>query len=1011
MTRLIAGIAVAAAIGCTPAYAQTFGRNKVQYERFDFKVLETEHFDIYYYPEEEAAVRMAARMAERWYARLSGALQHTLSSRQPVILYAAHPHFQQTNALSGEIGEGTGGVTEGARRRVILPFAGGLAETDHVLGHELVHAFQYDIGSRRDASGRPTGSGLEALPLWFIEGMAEYLSLGPVDANTAMWVRDASAHEKMPQIDDLDDPDFFPYRFGHAFWAYVGGRFGDRVVAELFTAAVSDGNIEASIEAVLGVDTETLSRDWHDATRRTFAPILETTRTPDTVAKALITPQGSGGEINISPSLSPDGRRVVFLSERSLFSIDMYVADAQSGRVIRKLVETAADPHFDSLEFLSSAGDWAPDNRRFVFSALRKGQPALIVIDTVDGRREREQDFPELGQIFNPAWSPDGNRVAFSALTGGFLDLYLFDLSTSTTVRLTNDPYADLDPEWSPDGKSLVWVTDRFSSNLESLSFGTYQIGLIDVTSRSARLFAGFPTGRNTNPEFAADGRTLYFIGTPDGIPNVYRVAESVTRVSNVPTGVSGITPLTPALTVAAASSEVIFTVFEDGQYHLYSLNSPSVASPAPAPDGDRLADRLPPATPQTSDVARVLADASSGLPRPPAETLPSRDYAPRLGLEAAGTPAVGVGFDRRGAFAAGGISFLFSDMLGDHALGTTVQVTNRLEETGGSVFYLNRKSRWDWGVVADQIPYVTGGFGSVATVVDGQPVFLEQSLRVTEVARGASAIAQYPFSRVQRVELTGGVRHISFDRRIESQFFSAATGAFIREEVQELPSPDALTLGETSAALVYDSSLNGATSPILGQRYRLEYTQLTGSLVYSGVFADYRRYFMPVRPFTLAFRGMHFGRYGQDGEDSLLAPISLGYPGLVRGYDFSSFTADECELTLDSSCTAFDRIIGSRLALGSAEIRFPLLGLFQGGRSYYGAFPVEMAFFADAGVAWTSDIEPAFAGGDREWVRSVGTALRVNLFGYAVAEIDLVRPLDRPGRGWLWQFNLMPGF
>jgi len=103
-----------------PSAAQYFGRNKVQYEKFDFKVLKTDHFDIYYYPEEEASVRLAARMAERWHARLTRLLQHELSGRQPLILYAAHPHFEQTNILD-EVGEGTGGVTESNRRRVILP--------------------------------------------------------------------------------------------------------------------------------------------------------------------------------------------------------------------------------------------------------------------------------------------------------------------------------------------------------------------------------------------------------------------------------------------------------------------------------------------------------------------------------------------------------------------------------------------------------------------------------------------------------------------------------------------------------------------------------------------------------------------------------------------------------------------------------------------------------------------------------------------------------------------------
>ena len=129
----------------SPTLAQGgyFGRNKVQYQKFDFRVLKTEHFDIYYYPEEDKAAQMAARMAERWYSRLSQILDHELTGRQPIILYASGPHFRQTNAVEGEIGEGTGGVTEAYKRRIVLPFAGPIQSTDHVLGHELVHAFQY----------------------------------------------------------------------------------------------------------------------------------------------------------------------------------------------------------------------------------------------------------------------------------------------------------------------------------------------------------------------------------------------------------------------------------------------------------------------------------------------------------------------------------------------------------------------------------------------------------------------------------------------------------------------------------------------------------------------------------------------------------------------------------------------------------------------------------------------------------------------------------------------------
>src|SRR5690606_10612826 len=176
------------AFTAAPADAQYFGRNKVQYESFDFQVLRTEHFDIYHYPEERAAVELVAPMAERWYARLSRYFNHELSGRQPLILYATQAQFQQTNAIGGDIGEGTGGVTEALLRRIVMPIGGPLQETDHVLGHELVHAFQYDVTG---APGMRTQGlpGVSPLPLWFVEGMAEYLSLGPRYPHTAMWLR------------------------------------------------------------------------------------------------------------------------------------------------------------------------------------------------------------------------------------------------------------------------------------------------------------------------------------------------------------------------------------------------------------------------------------------------------------------------------------------------------------------------------------------------------------------------------------------------------------------------------------------------------------------------------------------------------------------------------------------------------------------------------------------------------------------------------------------------------
>jgi hypothetical protein len=406
--------------------------------------------------------------------------------------------------------------------------------------------------------------------------------------------------------------------------------------------------------------------------------------------------------------------------------------------------------------------------------------------------------------------------------------------------------------------------------------------------------------------------------------------------------------------------------------------------------------------------VAQLLGSPETGLPAP--TEYPREAYRARLGLEAVGQPVVGVGADNFGAYAAGGLSLLWGDMLGYHMLGTTVQLTSRFQEIGGVVAYLNRRHRINWGIVAEQTPYVTGAISQGIANVDGGQAFVQQTLRITQMNTAASGVLHYPFSRVQRLEFSGGLQRIGFDRDIETRFFSLNTGQEIGREVRELPRPDALHLGLASTALVYDSSLFGATSPILGQRYRLEYTQMAGDLMYSGVLADYRKYFMPARPFTIAVRGLHFGRYGRDGEDSRLSPIFLGSAGLVRGYELDSFEARECVVSATSSCESFDRLIGSRVAVAGAELRFPLFGLFSR-RSFYGPLPIEVALFGDAGTAWTTEIQPQGLGGDREWVRSVGAALRFNAFGYAILELDYVRPLDRPEKGWVWQFNLTPGF
>jgi Tol biopolymer transport system component len=1004
---ILAFVASLAAPDVVHAQGGYFGQNKVQYKNFDFKVLKTDHFDIYYYPEEEAAAKIASRLAERWYGRLSQLLTHELRGRQALILYASGPHFRQTNAVEGELGEGTGGVTEAYKRRIILPFAGPLESTDHVLGHELVHAFQYDITGTNVSSNT---AGALALPLWFIEGMAEYLSVGPVDPHTAMWMRESARREKLPSIKNLDDPNFFPYRYGQALWAFIGGKYGDRAVGSLLRAGAVARDYDEAFKAVLGVDAEELSKLWNDAEFAAYRPIAEKTKMPSSFARGVIAKGGTGGELNVSPELSPDGSRVMFFSEKDLFSIDLYLADAVSGKIIRKVTDTATDPHFESLQFLGSAGAWDPTGKLFVFPGISKGDPVLTIVNVDSGRQEREIRVKELDEILNPTWSADGQRIAFSGLVGGLNDLFVYDLSAGALKRLTNDVYAELDPAWSPDGQRIAFATDRYTTNLGLLQSGPPRIAIMDLASGEVREAAGFRDAKNISPQWTKDGRGLFFLSDRQGITNVYRVSldgGEPTQLTNLLTGVSGITALSPAM--SAAAGRVIFSAYEEDGYNLYALETDALTSGTPLVDLPQYAGILPPRTKPEGPVATALANPTQALP-PATTEPPTSDYKPKLGLDFAGQPTVAVGADPFGTYAAGGVSFLFSDVLGNHQLATSAQVTSRFDEFGGSVFYLNRTHRWNWGAALSQIPYVSRGYATGVGATPQGDVYIENEYRILQTDRSAQGVISYPFSRAQRIEVTGGFRQIGLKQDVTTRTYSLVNGQQLSQESQDLANFDTLNLGQASAALVYDTSIFGATSPIRGSRYRVEVSQSSGSLVYTGLLGDARTYYMPARPFTVALRGLFYGRYGSDGGSDRLPIMYLGYQGLVRGYDPGSFESGECGVQTDGSCPAFDRLIGSRVAVGNAEVRFPLLGLFNRGRSYYGKLPIEMALFADAGIAWGETTSSTFAFSDREWVKSVGAAARMNLFGFAIGEVAYVKPLDR-SRGWLWQFSLRPGF
>ncbi len=1000
--------------------AQYFGRNKVQYRTFDFRVLATEHFDIYYYPEEAAAARIVARMAERWYARLSRFFTHDLRGRQPLILYATPSHFRQTNAVEGAIGEGTGGVTEALKRRIVLPMAGSLADTDHVLGHELVHAFQFDLTGQDPRDSEFSLPEILQYPLWFAEGMAEYLSIGPIDAQTAMWLRDAAIHERLPHMKDLNDYRLFPYRWGHAFWAFIGAKYGDRAVSSLLRSAANPRFDVEGLAAQLGSDPDRLTEEWHASIRETIAGLRADLPSLTSEPRLLISEEQSGGRLNIGPRLSPDGTKVAFFSERNRLSVDLYLADVATGRVERKLLSSATDPHFDSLQFLQSAGAWRPDGRQLVITATRRGRPALVFLDPVSGRIARELVLDELDNALGPVWAPDGRSIVISGNKGGLADLYRVDLPAGRVTALTSDAFADLEPTFTPDGRTIVFVTERFTTDLETLRPGALRLAKLTLETGEVAPLPAFLSGKHLSPQVSRDGRTVTFVADPDGVSNLYRISLEggpVTRLTATATGIAGIAGSSPALSMAPQTDRMAFSMFERDGHALYVLDASEVVEMVPPGVSTAGAILTPEAASSrptslsslvTGDIRRLLGDHERGLP-PRDDTAASAEYRRPLTLDIVSQPTLTAGIDSFGGFVGGSVSALFSDMLGDRVLGVGAQVAGDIDDLGAQVSYLSRRHRWNWMASLESMPYRIGYLNWDRDTEAGTTTLREIIERQTY--RGGSFLTAYPFSKSTRLEVSAGAHAVSFSRDIRDRVYDTASETLLERRESEEQTAEPLGLADVAAALVHDTSYFGATSPILGSRYRFEVRATRGSLHYTSALIDWRRYMMPVQPVTLALRVMHVGRYGADAEHPQLARLYAGHQELVHGYGFGSYEPGECTAFEPERCRVFDRLMGSRAAVANVELRAPVLGLLRGELDYGYYVPLEVAVFFDAGVAWSSTEKPTWLGGTRDNVRAYGAALRANIFGILTLELARSRALDRAGRPWKWQLGIVQGF
>ncbi|MCY4418687.1 MAG: tolB protein precursor [Cytophagales bacterium] len=974
-------------------FGQYFGKNKVAYKEFDFKILSSPHFNLYHYTDDSVA-RMWLGKAEKWHNLHSRVLRDTLKKKNPLIIYENHADFQQTTVFDFTINVGTGGITEGLKNRVVMPLTEHHWQTNHVLGHELVHAFQYNMLKTIDSlSLRST----ENLPLWMVEGMAEFLSLGRNDPITSLWMRDAILYHYFPSIAQLRNPKYFPYRYGQSFWAFVSGVWGDEVIRPLFIETGKYG-FDAACLRVLGYDMETISHMWRETHKNYYQPLMKNRDKNQLVGKILLGPKEIR-QTNITPSVSPNGKKIVFLSRRDAITMSYYLYDIQRKKMIRRFNRIIYSSHIDFGNSYESAPAWSPDSRFFALLVFKKGRNALLIVDAEKGAIHDEFLPEDIGSISFPTWSPDGKKIVFTGLVKGISNLYELDLEKKSWSPITQDVYANIQPHWSPDGSRIVFASNRHPQ-------GLFQLVIWSSETKKITPLPVLQEAENLNPLFL-DNQTLIFLSDQNGFRDLYTYdipRQKVLRRSAYPTGITGISKYSQSLSVSAKTGKIYYNLYRNAEYMLIEAHTSELLEIDISEEKtDRSAGCLPPKIyvkqeGVTEVVDKFLEEEEESIYEKEIEAVP---YHPKFSLENLGSIGLGVGASQFGAGASGSVNAIFSDIVKNHTVSSFLAVNGEIQDIGGGLAYVFKKQRIDWGLSFSHIPYLSSFFSLSQETIDIQNIKLETTNYKTDILRTfedrLGLFALFPMSRFKRWEAFASSAYYFYRHDRFNEYYH--NFILVDRRRERLPTQDPNFLHNVGIAHVGDKSFNGIVGPLDGYRYRIHGSQYFGQFSFQEIIADLRiyRWFKPV---GLAFRILHQGRYGPQSENSFLFPYNIGFPWFMRGYNYLGARNGG-----SSNRLHVINLIGSRMGLSNFEIRIPFTGPKNLSLIPIGYVGTELCFFIDAGIVWSSQdykkelfqIEEA-VNLKHEPVYSSGISLRSNLLGAFILEPFYAYPFDRSG-------------
>ena len=684
------------------------------------------------------------------------------------------------------------------------------------------------------------------------------------------------------------------------------------------------------------------------------------------------------------------------------------------------------------MNYIESAGTWSPDGEQFAYVAFKKGKNTLVIKDVTSGNTVEELTFNKIPSFAHPAWSPDGKTIVIAGHVGGQTDLYAIDLRSKKVTQLTDNHYSEILPNWSGDGSKIAFSTDEMSMRTgRRHGAWTFNLAVYNMESGQVEHIDIFRGANNFNPQFD-ENANLYFVSDRDGYRNMYYynlTTDEVFQETALATGISGITKYAPAISVSHRRDRILYTYYFNSKYTIHMALA-----------GDLLHEKVDPQqinmkpaellrlNPRAVDKINHQLNALDTYELMSADSFEREEYKPRFQLDYVGGGISGgvitnstLGTATGGA---GGVEFLFSDILGNNQIYTGVSLNGEIYDIAGVFQYINRKNQLAWGATLSHIPYRTGRyFGVFADTLNigGAPAQVAREeyelIRIFEDRIGL--FAHYPLSVTQRFEV-GGSFNYYFQRveRIQNYYPRNGNqvnyGFLIDQDRETVDAPDPFNFFNTNAAFVSDNSFFGLTSPLRGHRYRIGVEKYFGGYTFSSFLADYRRYIF-VKPLSFAFRGIHYARYegffNISGESPELneIPLYIIQPYFVRGY--SSFSTSELNNRFGLN---LEQLLGSKILLGNFEIRLPFTGPRQLSLIPSRFLFSDLALFLDGGIAFDTYDQlgetPSEGSLEPELVMSTGVSLRVNLFGALIIEPFYAIPLKENTKG-VFGFNFVPGW